>query len=92
MRSDSYPYARAAARRWYCARRMPMAPAGEPGRPCAARQWWLLPKTPGARPRNFDVDAYRRDLTSVDTLRPRAMRVVRLHERLQDTNTVLGTI
>ena len=69
---------------------MPMARAGEPGRPCPASRWWLLPKTPGALPRNFDVDAYRRDLTSVDTLRPRAMRVVRLQERLQDTNTALG--
>lgn len=48
-------------------------------------------ENPGVLPRNFDVDAYRRDLASLDTLRPRAMRVARLHERLQDTDTALGS-
>jgi hypothetical protein len=46
---------------------------------------------PGVLPRNFDLDAYRRDLSTLDTLRPRAIRVARLYERMQDTDTALGS-
>ena len=48
-------------------------------------------ENPEVLPRNFDLDAYRRDLATLDTLRPRLLRVARLHERLQDTDMALGS-
>lgn len=48
-------------------------------------------ENPDVLPRNFDLDAYKRDLTMLDTLRPRLSRLSRLHERMQDTEIALGS-
>ncbi|UNK57894.1 hypothetical protein MNQ95_01935 [Pseudoxanthomonas daejeonensis] len=42
-------------------------------------------------PRNFDVTAYVDDLAALDALRPRRIRLSRLHERLLDTEMALGS-
>lgn len=51
----------------------------------------VMGENPGILPRNFDLDGLRRDLALLDTLRPRALRLTRLHERLRDTETALGS-
>lgn len=51
----------------------------------------VMNENPGILPRNFDVDELRRDLGLLDVLRPRALRLTRLHERLRDTETALGS-
>lgn len=43
----------------------------------------VMGENPGILPRNFDLDGLRRDLAALDALRPRAIRLARLHERLQ---------
>lgn len=48
-------------------------------------------ENPGVLPRNFDLEAYARDLTALDLLRPRAQRVARLHERMRDSEIALGS-
>lgn len=48
-------------------------------------------ENPDVLPRNFDVAGYIRDLASLDRLRPRTLRVARLLERLNDTDTALGS-
>ena len=42
-------------------------------------------------PRNFDYPGLRRDLAALDALRPRLMRLTRLHERASDTEMALGS-
>lgn len=42
-------------------------------------------------PRNFNLDALRRDLQMFDTLRTRVVRLSRLYERCNDTETALGS-
>ena len=42
-------------------------------------------------PRNFDLAAYQRDLTALDTLRPRLQRLARLHELMAHTEMALGS-
>jgi hypothetical protein len=42
-------------------------------------------------PRNFDVDAYVRDLTALDALRQRRVRLDRLQERVLDSEMALGS-
>lgn len=51
----------------------------------------VMGENPGILPRNFDLDGLRRDLALLDSLRPRALRVTRLHEKLRDTETALGS-
>jgi len=51
----------------------------------------VMGENPGILPRNFDLDGLRRDLALLDTLRPRALRLTRLHERMRDTETALGS-
>ena len=48
-------------------------------------------ENPDVLPRNFDIEAYRRDLAMLDTLRPRLSRMSRLFERMQDTEIALGS-
>lgn len=48
-------------------------------------------ENPDVLPRNFDLDAYRRDLATLDNLRPRLSRLTRLLERMEDTDTALGS-
>ena len=42
-------------------------------------------------PRNFDVDGMAADLTAIDVLRPRLLRLERLRQRALDTTTALGS-
>ena len=51
----------------------------------------VVQQHPGVLPRAFDLDACLRDLHALDQLRPWLMRVIRLHERLADTETALGS-
>ncbi|QQP99589.1 hypothetical protein [Lysobacter enzymogenes] len=51
----------------------------------------VMNENPGILPRNFEVEALRRDLVLLDTLRPRELRLTRLHERVRDTETALGS-
>jgi hypothetical protein len=51
----------------------------------------VMNDNPGIMPRNFDLDGLRRDLTALDALRPRGLRLTRLQERLRDTETALGS-
>ena len=38
-------------------------------------------ENPGMLPRNFDLEAFQRDLATLDALRPTMSRLERLHER-----------
>ncbi len=51
----------------------------------------VLEMNPGVTPRNFEHDTLRRDLTALDALRPRMMRVSKLQQRLTDTEMALGS-
>jgi hypothetical protein len=51
----------------------------------------VVQQHPGVLPRAFDLDACRRDLQALDQLRPWLARFIRLHERLADTETALGS-
>ncbi|RDZ28946.1 hypothetical protein [Lysobacter silvisoli] len=51
----------------------------------------VVNENPGILPRNFDLDGLRRDLAALDALRPRAVRLARLNERLQDSDMALGS-
>lgn len=51
----------------------------------------VLGQNLGLLPRNFDYDGLRRDLDALDALRPRLMRLARLHERASDTEMALGS-
>ncbi|UWX03663.1 hypothetical protein H1235_12630 [Pseudoxanthomonas sp. NC8] len=42
-------------------------------------------------PRNFDLTAYQRDLTTLDALRPRRQRLGRLQELLEDSEMAVGS-
>jgi hypothetical protein len=42
-------------------------------------------------PRNFDLESYRRDLATLDALRPRRQRLDRLQELLEDTEMAVGS-
>lgn len=48
-------------------------------------------QNPGVLPRNFDVEAYQRDLDALDDLRPRLIRLNRLRERMVDSEMALGS-
>lgn len=45
----------------------------------------------GILPRNLDLTALQRDLAALDVLRPRLLRLTRLHERANDTEMALGS-
>ena len=51
----------------------------------------VLALNPGITPRNFDIEGLHRDLTALDALRPRLMRVSKLQQRLVDTEMALGS-
>ncbi|WP_235567565.1 hypothetical protein [Lysobacter sp. Root76] len=51
----------------------------------------VLSENPGIMPRNFEVANLHRDLTALDALRPRAQRLMRLSERMQDSEMALGS-
>lgn len=48
-------------------------------------------ENPGVLPRNFDLEGFQRDMATLDALRPTMIRMERLHERLTDTQTALGS-
>lgn len=48
-------------------------------------------ENPGVLPRNFDLEGYQRDLSALDALRPRLMRLATLHQRALDTEMAIGS-
>ena len=51
----------------------------------------VLGENPSILPVNFDYPGFRRDLASLDALRPRLVRLARLLERAEDTAMALGS-
>lgn len=51
----------------------------------------VLAASPDTLPRNFDLAGIQQDLATLDLLRPRLVRLARLHERATDTETALGS-
>ena len=51
----------------------------------------VLSEHSGVLPRNFDLPAYVGDLAALDLLRPRAVRLRRLLERITDSEMALGS-
>ena len=51
----------------------------------------VMADNPSILPRNLDLTALQRDLTALDALRPRLLRLPRLHERASDTEMALGS-
>lgn len=51
----------------------------------------VMGENPAVLPRNLDLDEVRRDLATHDALRPRLMRLERLFEKANDTDTALGS-
>jgi hypothetical protein len=48
-------------------------------------------ENPGVLPRNFDLEGYQRDLSALDALRPRLMRLTTLQQRALDTEMAIGS-
>ena len=48
-------------------------------------------ENPGVLPRNFDLEGFQRDLSTLDALRPRLQRVKRLQERMSGAEMALGS-
>ena len=46
---------------------------------------------PGVMARDFEIDAFQRDLQALDLLRPRIMRIAHLYQRITDTEIALGS-
>ena len=46
---------------------------------------------PGVLPRNFDLAGYQRDIATLDALRPRLVRLGKLHQRGVDTEMAVGS-
>jgi hypothetical protein len=46
---------------------------------------------PGVLPGNFDLAGYQRDLATLDALRPRLVRMSKLHQRGADTEMAIGS-
>ncbi|HEY8681654.1 MAG TPA: hypothetical protein VIM06_00655 [Rhodanobacter sp.] len=46
---------------------------------------------PGVLPGNFDLAGYQRDLATLDALRPRLLRMGKLHQRGIDTEMAIGS-
>ena len=51
----------------------------------------VFSENPGILPAAFDLPGYQRDLATLDALRPRLMRLAKLHQRGQDTEMALGS-
>jgi hypothetical protein len=51
----------------------------------------VIGQNPGILSRNFDDEGLRRDLATLDALRPRLIRLARLMERANDTEMALGS-
>lgn len=51
----------------------------------------VMTENPGILPRNFSLEGLHNDLTALDALRPRLLRLTRLHERMQDSEMALGS-
>lgn len=51
----------------------------------------VFAENPGVLPGNFDHAGYQRDLATLDALRPRLLRLTRLHQRGVDTEMALGS-
>lgn len=48
-------------------------------------------ENPGVLPRNFDLEAFQRDLAALDALRPRLQRISRMRERMVGAEFALGS-
>lgn len=48
-------------------------------------------ENPGVLPRNFDLEAFQRDLAALDALRPRLQRITRIRERILGAEVALGS-
>lgn len=48
-------------------------------------------ENPGVLPRNFDLEGFQRDLSTLDALRPRLQRIKRLQERMSGAEMALGS-
>lgn len=48
-------------------------------------------ENPGVLPRNFDLEAFQRDLAALDALRPRLQRITRIRERMLGAEVALGS-
>ena len=48
-------------------------------------------ENPGVLPRNFDLEAFQRDLSALDALRPRLQRITRIRERIAGAEVALGS-
>jgi hypothetical protein len=48
-------------------------------------------ENPGVLPRNFDLEAFQRDLAALDALRPRLQRITRIRERIAGAEVALGS-
>lgn len=51
----------------------------------------VFAENPGILPGSFDLPGYQRDLATLDALRPRMLRLSKLHQRAQDTDMALGS-
>lgn len=51
----------------------------------------VFSENPGVLSRNFDLDGFRRDLRTLDALRPRLLRIGKLQQHLQDSEMALGS-
>lgn len=48
-------------------------------------------ENPDVLPRNFDLEAFQRDLVALDALRPRLQRITRIRERMAGAEMALGS-
>ena len=48
-------------------------------------------ENPGVLPRNFDLEAFQRDLAALDGLRPRLQRLTRIREKVAGAEVALGS-
>ena len=51
----------------------------------------MFTDNPGVLPRNFDLAGYQRDIATLDALRPRLVRLGKLHQRGVDTEMAVGS-
>jgi hypothetical protein len=51
----------------------------------------VFAQNPGILPGSFDLPAYQRDIATLDALRPRLLRLGKLHQRGQDTEMAIGS-
>ncbi|WP_158884933.1 hypothetical protein [Rhodanobacter sp. L36] len=51
----------------------------------------VFAQNPGVLPGNFDLAGYQRDIAALDALRPRLIRLGKLHQRGVDTEMAIGS-